>query len=173
MNEYPFTIKCKRDGRIISESLNNYGYVCVALNRRLHLKHKLIAKQFLPNPNNYTEIDHVSRDRTDYHLHNLRWVSRSANQRKKTSYNEVRAHYAETIPDEATVVDFYETRTETHYFENYYYHDGSFYYDNDVNYRILNINIAKSGTRYVNILDINGRKVAVYINRFLQQHDLD
>ena len=49
---------------------------------------------------------------------------------------------------------------------------GLFYYDNDMNYRVLNINTTKSGARYVNIISTEGKKVSVYITRFLEQHDI-
>ena len=130
--------------------------------------------QFIENPNNYNEIDHINHDKSDYHIENLRWVSRSINQRNKSSYKGVQAHYVDKIPDDAIVVDFYNTRTERHEFEGYFYYDndGTFYYDNDMNYRILNINTTKCGPQFVSMISKNNKQVAVYINRFLEQHDL-
>ena len=173
LNKYPFTIRRKKDHYEIKERINANGYVQVSLNCKRYYKHRLIALQFLPNPDNLPCIDHISRDRKDYHLENLRFVSRSTNHKNKTSYNRIQARYVDSIPDDAMVVDFYNTRTERHDFEGYYYHDGVFYYDNDMNYRILNINVAKGKCRYVNMRDKNNKIVAVVITRFLEQHDLN
>ena len=172
LNTYPFTIRKKANHYEVKESTNSNGYLTVTVDGKSYLKHRLIALQFLPNPNNYTEVDHIDRDRTNYHLSNLRWISRSGNQRNKSSYKGVQYRYVDEISPEALVVDYYETRTERHLFKDYYYHEGMFYYDNDMNYRILNINVAKNGSRYVNMVSTEGKAVSVVINRFLDQHDM-
>ena len=163
--------------RIQSKEVSEYlvnGYVCVTLNRKIYKKHRLIAEQFLTNDDSehLTDVDHINHDRSDYHLLNLRWVSRSDNCKNRSSFKGVNYQYVDDIPDESIVVDFYETRNGRREFKNYYYHDGVFYYDNDMNYRILNINETKNGCRYVSIKDINGKQTAVVIHRFLKQHDL-
>ena len=105
--EFPFVIRKKSNNRIIAEGdYRKNGYPCVSLNNKLFYKHKLVAKQFLDNPNNLPEVDHISRDRTDYHLSNLRYVSRSLNQQNKTSYKGVKVIYVDDIPDSSTIIDF-------------------------------------------------------------------
>lgn len=174
LNQEPFTIRRKRDHYEISEFFAGKGYKQVRLKSKQYMKHRLIALQFLPNddPDHKTEIDHINHQRDDNRLINLRWISPSKNQKNKASYNGVQSNYVDDIPDESMIVDFYNMRNGRREFEGYYYHDGVFYYDNDMNYRILNINTAKCGTQFVCLSDIYGRPVKVYINRFLQQHDL-
>ena len=41
--------------------------------------HKIVAKLFIPNPDNKTEVDHINTIRTDNRVENLRWVTRSEN----------------------------------------------------------------------------------------------
>ena len=41
--------------------------------------HQLVAETFIPNPDNYTEIDHIDRNKLNNHYTNLRWVSRFEN----------------------------------------------------------------------------------------------
>ena len=171
LNRYPFTIRRKDNHKVVSESLVD-GYPRVSLNRKSYKKHRLIALQFIPNPNNYTEIDHIDRNRSNYHLSNLRWVNHSENTRNKASYKGVAARYVDEIDPEAMVCDYYETKTERHYFTDYYYHEGTFYYDTDINYRILNVNLTGWGTQYVNMRDTEGKQVKVVVARFLEQHDM-
>ena len=39
--------------------------------------HRLIALHYIPNPNNYPEVDHIDRNRQNNNISNLRWVSKS------------------------------------------------------------------------------------------------
>ena len=60
LNVYPFTIRRKDIHHELKEWLRK-GYPSVALNGKTYYKHRLIALQFLQNPNNYTEIDHINK----------------------------------------------------------------------------------------------------------------
>jgi hypothetical protein len=59
------------------------GYLCVTV--RKHSKgytrkiHRLVAKTFIDNPNNYDIIDHINNVKTDNNVLNLRWVTCSQN----------------------------------------------------------------------------------------------
>ena len=178
LNVYPFTLRKKANKRVLSESLDN-GYVQVHLNGKHYRKHRLIALQFLPNddPINNDVIDLINHDKTDNHLHNIRWCSSTDYNRNKTVYNRIQAIYTDDIPDDVIVVDFYDTKTERRAFDEnkyYYYHDEDVFYAKitDDIYKILHHNIAKSGNEYVNMKDVNNKLVSVMINRFKQQHDL-
>lgn len=59
---------------------NGYMTVCVQGRKNL-LVHRLIAETFVANPDNRPEVDHSNRDRSDNRMENLRWATRSENQR--------------------------------------------------------------------------------------------
>ena len=180
LKEFPFTIRRIRDKYIISERVNN-GYVVVVLNRQNYLKHILIAKQFLDNPDNFQCVDHINHNKTDYHLENLRWCTASQNNFNKSSHRGVQYEFIDDLPEEAIKVLFYNTRTEHHEFEDnkyYYYHDDEnnedvFYGQiNETTYRILHINVQRGG-ECVSMSDVNNKRVSLYINRFKQQYTLN
>jgi len=41
--------------------------------------HRLVAKAFCPNPNNYKEVNHIDGNKLNNHYTNLEWCSRSHN----------------------------------------------------------------------------------------------
>ena len=79
------------DGRVWSEKKQRYlstspdekGYKKVSLwvNKKvITLKiHRLVAKYFIPNPNNYKEVNHKDEDKTNNCVSNLEWCDRKYN----------------------------------------------------------------------------------------------
>ena len=183
--DFPHTIRRIDNQREVSEWENNYGYIQINLfdsdKCRNCKKHRLIAEQFLPNPDGLIQVDHINHNRKDNRIENLRWVSASTNQFNRSSNNGVQYEFIDDIPENAIVVDFYDTRNERREFDDdkYYYYrneesdEDIFYSRIDENvYKILHINICRNGARVVKLRDTNNKAVSVYINKFKQQHDL-
>lgn len=75
-------VENKKTGRILKPG-NNNGYLVVGLrnNGKTYTKkiHRLIGIRYIPNPNNYLEIDHIDRNKQNNNIDNLKWVTRSQN----------------------------------------------------------------------------------------------
>ena len=171
--EYPNVIRKRANGRIVSEFIENTGYVRLNLSERIngktvqrkYLKHKLIAKQFIENPDDLDYVDHINRNKLDNRVENLRWCSASDNNKNKSSTCGVKYEFFDDIDDEAVVVTDYGT----HRFENYYYvpEEDSFYFYNGVKYRRLHINEKKrNSSLFVCMMSTENKCVQVYLSRF-------
>lgn len=59
------------------------GYLRVALykgdERKYYTVHRLVAQAFIPNTDNKPCVDHISTDKTDNRVENLRWVTLKEN----------------------------------------------------------------------------------------------
>lgn len=79
------------DGRVYSEKSQRYlsvfsmnsrkkdWYRVVNFNKKRELVHRLVAEIYLPNPHNYSEVNHINGDKTDNTVSNLEWCSRKQN----------------------------------------------------------------------------------------------
>ncbi len=63
------------------------GYYFITLRKTIDSKkiqhkgriHRLLAIQYIPNPDNLTDVDHIDRNRQNNNLDNLRWYSHRQN----------------------------------------------------------------------------------------------
>ncbi|KAK8837023.1 hypothetical protein M9Y10_037068 [Tritrichomonas musculus] len=168
-NCYPYPIKKISNDKIIRESINTKsGYVQIALNGQCKQKHIIVAKQFIRNNDrkNKPIVDHIDRNRANYNVSNLRWVSQQENMLNRSSTK--RDDPVKNIPDEAIVIDKYGD----HQLENYYYYDNVFYFYNGIEYNKLYINETKRGYKFVNVRDVNNKKTTLTISVFKKLYDL-
>jgi len=73
-----------KNKRIIKQHTNkNSGYyqinLCKNGIRKLYYLHRLLAIQYIPNPEGKPLIDHMDRNRQNNSLDNLRWANKSEN----------------------------------------------------------------------------------------------
>ena len=183
LNAHPFTIRRKDNHYEVKERINkSNGYPSVCINGDKINKHQIIAQQFIPNPDNLKFIDHKNKDRTDYHLDNLRWCTSSDNNKNATSRNGIVYEFVDDIPDDAIEITNYDMTKERREFnsrEYYYYFDEEVGEDKfyqritDDIYRVMYINTAKGGRKFIMTRDVNRKKTHLYIHTFKHQYGLD
>lgn len=68
-----------RKGQILSPYIDRFGYEKVTLcdsQSSVHkLVHRLVAQAFIPNPCNYSQINHKDEDKCNNNIDNLEWCS--------------------------------------------------------------------------------------------------
>ena len=172
MTVYPYIIRRKDNHYIVSESIDDRGYPRVKLNQKDYRKHRLVAEQFIPNPNNFPCIDHVNHDTTDYHLSNLKWCTIAENNRNKSSSKGVQYTFVDDIDPDSIMIDDYGK----HHFENYYYDEtvDKFYYDNGMQYRELHINEDKRfGAKFVYMISTENKRINVFYAKFKKLYGIE
>ena len=87
------------DGKVWSKNVKRYlsacddgnGYLQVTLckdgNRKLYNIHRLVALNYIPNPDNKPEVDHWNGKRNDNRVENLRWATYSENGQNRREQN--------------------------------------------------------------------------------------
>jgi len=81
-------VKNNNTGQILKSNRKELEYLKVGiydnLKKRKHFNiHRLVAIHFLPNWNNYEEVDHKNHNVKDNRLINLRWCDRSINSKNR------------------------------------------------------------------------------------------
>jgi len=74
-------------------SCNGYNYVNYINNEGNIIKtpiHRLVAKAFIPNPQNKPEVDHINTIRNDNRVENLRWATKEENLNNPNTINNRR-----------------------------------------------------------------------------------
>lgn len=71
-------------GKILKGQNNGKGYLFVSLYDENHkckqiMIHRLVAKAFIPNPNNLPQVNHIDECKHNNHVDNLEWITSEDN----------------------------------------------------------------------------------------------
>ena len=112
-----------RTGRILKQTITQYGYCQVGLHKdgvqKTVLVHRLVAQAFIPNPKNLPEVNHKDECKTNNRIDNLEWCSSSyntnygtRNQRIAKANSIVKSKPVEQLNNNGLVVATYQSATE-------------------------------------------------------------
>lgn len=80
--EYHNTKGVRREG-ILKPAVDGSGYFRCALSKEniliTYKVHRLVAQTFIPNPNNYPQVNHLNGNKQDNRVCNLEWTDNSGN----------------------------------------------------------------------------------------------
>ena len=72
--------------KILRPRMSSHGYLQITLFKNTTQKtydvHRLVSEIFIPNPNNFHQVDHVFGNRLDNYVGNLEWVTPLENTRR-------------------------------------------------------------------------------------------
>ena len=170
---YPYVIRRKDNHKCPKIRTEPSGYQRITLNNKPYYFHQVVAYQYLnnlkDNPNNYKEVDHFDKNKSNNRIRNLRYVDHSTNCKNKSSYNSVPCHYTNILSKDAIKITTYQK----YMLDSYYFDEGCFYYFNGAEFRELHVNEVKNKkTSYVYARDKNNKQIKIYINKFMKLYNI-
>ena len=166
-----YQIRRKGTNNNIKLTTDKEGYYVCTLNNKQYKHHRVVALQFIPNPENKQEVDHINRVRNDNRIENLRWVSHYENMQNRGRMNGKSFVFTEQIDKDCIKIEKYGNRE----LEGYYYdfNQDIFYKEVETNkYRLLNVYHFKDGRAYLKLYDKNGVLFSFYVQKFLADYEL-
>lgn len=111
ISNYGNVISLKRGTpKALSLQTDQKGYLSVKLyngsNYKRYKIHRLVAESFIPNPNNYPQINHINENKSDNRVENLEWCD--------NKYNSIYSNGKRVIKcdSQGNVLAIYNSRSE-------------------------------------------------------------
>ncbi|MBQ5674818.1 MAG: HNH endonuclease, partial [Lachnospiraceae bacterium] len=79
--------RIRHKDRILAGSYHSDGYVFSTIDGKQIPIHRFVATEFIPNPENKPEVNHIDGNKMNNSAANLEWVTRSENVRHSVKHN--------------------------------------------------------------------------------------
>lgn len=172
VNHYPWIIRKKSNKHVLKGTINNDGYHQLTLNGKTYYVHRIVAEQWIENddPEHKTQVDHINHVRDDNRINNLRWVTRSDNQKNQSKRNSIVYEYLDELSDKAFFVDMYNE----HDFDDLLFDPNTdcFYIYTGAAYKELHYHKGKNGALSIQVYDIDHVKTTISLNNFKKVYEL-
>ena len=109
INALTLMIRNRKTQQILSIYISKESYQFVHINGRTECYHRVIALQFVPNPDpTNTEVKQKNHIRNGNRIENLEWMTQSANRKDWQPYKQQNKRYTDELPEGSIPITQYK-----------------------------------------------------------------
>lgn len=105
----------RHNGHKIKPQLNDKGYLRMWIGGKFYFIHRLVAEKYIPNPNNFPQVNHKDGNKLNNDITNLEWCSNLENRRHaiKNGLHTVGEKCSWAKLTEKQVIEILQNKTST------------------------------------------------------------